>query len=164
MLKYFTGKSLDVLVERIKSLLRTVMEEKPNNHLVAVFLLDSLPENISELVRIQFGSQMNLSSILSASKNLLSSAVVNDHLASEFCHANVREKSERSGERKQIKEDDVKCFCCNQYGHIRRECHIICFKCGNRGHFQRDCFKQTASGNEVAGVEKSDPTASARRH
>ena len=119
-LRYFPGESLDTVVEKIKSLLQTVEEEKPNDHLVAVFLLDALPEKVSNWVKIQFRSEMNLSSIVSASKNLLSAAAAtDDRLESEFCHLNVRERQITSTARKSVKEDDIRCFCCKQFGHLR---------------------------------------------
>ena len=38
----------------------------------------------------------------------------------------------------------VKCYCCGQYGHMKRECkfaHKMCPKCGKVGHTESECWK-----------------------
>lgn len=165
-LKFFPGESIDVLVEEIKSSLRVLTEDKPNDHLVAAFLLDSLPQKVSELVKIQHGSEMNLYSVVVSAKNLMSST--NDHYRmNEYCNASFRGTKDQSAKKGFNKVDNrIRCFCCKQLGHTRKDCHVTCFNCGRAGHFQRDCFmdsSRTVSGNESAEVAKPDPVTSAKR-
>ena len=159
-LQLFPGDSVDLLVEKIKSLLRIITEESPNEHLVAVFLLDSLPEQVSEIVKTQHGSDMNLTRIVLAAKNLLST--VNDCQRGEFCHTSIREKNYTSS-RQKLSAKSSRCYCCNQLGHTRNDCHVKCFNCGKRGHLKSDCYSKLFPGNEVAGVERSEATTSARK-
>ena len=44
--RIFPGESVDITVEKMKSLLRTITGEKTNKHLVALFLLGVLPEKL----------------------------------------------------------------------------------------------------------------------
>ena len=59
---------------------------------------------------------------------------------------------------KNFKDRKPKCFNCNKYRHIAKECPvkkkeqetIICFKCDKEGHISRDCKgKQTMKKRKV---------------
>ncbi|KAJ8914430.1 hypothetical protein NQ315_017526 [Exocentrus adspersus] len=57
-----------------------------------------------------------------------------------------------------VKKTSVKCFKCNQEGHIANRCtnkvddkskNITCFKCNGKGHYARDCSKVSNNQNVV---------------
>lgn len=43
---------------------------------------------------------------------------------------------------------EPKCFSCNEYGHISKDCIYPCKKCGERGHVKRNCTKTIEKRNE----------------
>ena len=64
---------------------------------------------------------------------------------------------------KNFKDGKLKCFNCNQYEHMVKECRMkkkeretrMCYKCDKKGHIARDCKgKQIMKKRKVQ--EKSD--------
>jgi len=49
-----------------------------------------------------------------------------------------------------FKDEKSKCFNCNKYGHMAKECQLekkeretrMCFKCDKKGHVAKDCKRK----------------------
>lgn len=56
---------------------------------------------------------------------------------------------------------EVKCFNCNEYGHLARSCRnekkeVTCYRCGNTGHIAKRCEKPKQMDNAVMGIKANE--------
>ena len=47
---------------------------------------------------------------------------------------------------------EPKCFSCNEFGHISKDCIYPCKKCGERGHVKKNCPKNSEPRRENLNV------------
>jgi hypothetical protein len=150
------GDSVDVAVEEVKSLLRTISGDDPPGELVSMFILDALPGTIADQVRLTCGEHMRLTEVSSAAKSLLT---VVPGMSQASAAARRPLDSVRNEDRQ------LRCFGCRRLGHRRKDCNTVCFRCGKTGHLRRFCEDAaTGTGNERAGAAFSDREASAEQH
>ena len=155
LLRFLPGDSVDVLADQINRLLTVVVGSQAfPEQLAAAFLLDALPLKVAEQVRMQHGEKMVLSEIVSCAKALTSSTTLSSDCAAGATHIKPKLREDRNVPK------ELRCYCCNQSGHVRKNCHIVCFRCQARGHFQRNC-PASFSGNERAEAAVPDPAVPA---
>lgn len=161
--RIYPGEAVDVVADELRDLLRIVIEDEPPDRLVAVTLIDTLPQRIAEQVTLLYGEKMELRDVLSCAKSLQVSAQGHDSMTTAAAGTLPGQPSiESRGPLPQ----SPRCLCCRRLGHQRNECHIICFRCGQRGHFQRTCkskkeHQYQPQGNEQAGAVFPDRIAPA---
>ena len=151
-LKLFPGEPVDVLADQVTTLLSVAAGgNSVPGELAAAFVLDALPPTIAEQVRLQYGEEMNLQSVISGAKTLL--AGLDDHntagaaATARSVAIDAERRSVTSDERRTTAK--LRCYGCNRMGHVRRTCPTVCYGCGERGHLQRSC-PSAVSGNDKA--------------
>lgn len=151
-IKWAPGDSVDVLAERISTDLRILCGVEPPGELVSALLLEALPVNIADHVRMQYGEDMALTSVVSGAKGLISGLRDNVGGAARAIDRNGTAPTRAP----------VRCFGCQELGHIRRNCPLekTCFSCRRKGHFQREC-PDGRSGNGRAEASAPDHAAPA---
>ena len=151
-IKFLPGEPVDVLVDKIKRLLGIMTGGKDiPSELVALTLLDILPDEIQKQVRLRHGEDMKLDEVTSSAKAMLTQ------------HSNLLRASAGSTGGPRNPTTSRRCYGCGRTGHLRHECRITCFNCGQKGHFKRDC-QALQQGNGYAGVEVQDPPAPAHQY
>ena len=69
--KVFIGDCIDVIAEKIRKLVVTSCEDKnPLNRVSGLILLEALPVNVQEKVRMHIGDDVSYENVLSASKKI----------------------------------------------------------------------------------------------
>jgi len=151
-LRYHPGDSIDVMVQQMRSLLTTITGVDPAGEIVSLFVIDALPANIADQVRLNHGETLTLTSVTSCIKGLTSTST------DSVVAVGARGRSENTSE-------TIHCFRCGRRGHIARDCHTDCFRCGQRGHIQRNCNSSSVrrrppasaiQGNEWARAASPD--------
>ena len=177
--KYRQGESLSVFFHELKKLLSAAMpnlEASARNQLLLHQLLAGLPNSISKQLRAT-GDTTDLEKVLERARLLImiedqpeQAAVVSqpssDVLLLKEQIADLTEQVAlltTGGERQR---PIVRCFYCNQPGHIQRHCQAYqsqlrqqprrCYTCGKVGHLQRDCRQRQ-------GNFKGTPAQATRR-
>lgn len=150
-LKVLPGESIDVITEQIKALLKCVTSGSTvDESLVALHLLDALPETVAEKIAMQHGEDLKLKEVISAAKALRSSE------SSTYVAAAQAERNRgRRGAGGRPPNND-RCSGCQRSGHETKDCRVLCYRCRTRGHIQRFC--PSGNGLEEAGSAGS-PTS-----
>lgn len=148
-LRYFPGESIDVLVDDAESLLQIIVGGPPPGELVSLFVLDALPREIADQVRLHHGKDLTLADVASCAKSL--TAVPARGVVAAVNTPNI------SGDQLSSKQRTVRCFKCGLLGHVARNCRTVCHGCGQHGHIQRDCAraKPNSIEDESAGHKES---------
>lgn len=145
--KIAIGENVDVAGEEIsKNLNVAVKGDDPLEYVKGLILLDALPKNIREQVMMNIGDDSKYSHVLQATKKVWphSKEVENFGL--------IGRTDANPGQQKV-----VKCFCCNRFGHSRKECRIHCFRCGKQGHRVSQCTAVPLNGMSGAAQEPAVP-------
>lgn len=146
-LRYMPGDSIDVLAEKIETLMTTVVSGKtPHREMIAVLLLDKLPGNLAEQIRLHHGETLDLEKVCSCAKSLVSSTSqsLSFDAAAGFMAPNEGPRVNDLHSKEKV--PGLRCFCCRQIGHLRRDCPVRCKICNKRGHHESQCYSQ--QGNE----------------
>ena len=178
-LSWVQGDSVDVLCERIETLLKVVTDGKAvADELISSFFLDSLPIRIREHIHLLHGEKLVKNDVVSAAKSMLSQTQVNFHnvyvgfgdISCGKNEGNIINKritndssniTNSNNENNKInfdsvnKKPNVRCFCCKKIGHTRSNCHIRCFSCGRNGHFSSTCLQGSGNGPAEATSSKN---------
>lgn len=136
-MRYNTGDAIDVVADRIQSLLKTIAGVEPAEEIVSLFVIDALPSHIADQVRLHHGEKLPLGPILSCIKGLVSATT--DSVVAVGAQG-----------RKENSSATVRCFRCGRRGHVASNCQTECFRCGQRGHIQRNC--------DASSVGRREPT------
>ena len=140
-LKYFNGDSVDVLADQCERLLQIVSgEEKVPESLVCACLLDSLPPQVADSVRLQHGEKMERSGVVSAAKSLLISSD-NDY------GAVLVNRSQQFNTDKRYFSGS--CFGCGNKGHRKGDCRSVCTNFSSRGHSVEFCRTKKSENCQV---------------
>ena len=151
-IKVLPGESVDVVAEQIKGLLQcATAETKVAESLVALHLMDALPEQVAEKVAMQHGEELKLTKVINATKALVSSR---DSATCAAAYAERRRGRGVAGGRPPA--ESSRCSGCRRSGHEAKDCRVICYRCRARGHIQRFC--PSGNGLEEAGSAGS-PTS-----
>ena len=154
-MKLIPGDSVDVVTEEIKSLLKCATDQSviPET-LVALQLIDALPSAVAEKVTLQYGEELQLEKIVSASKSLMAA------MDSAVCAAAAQEDRRRGPSTATGRSSQIRCYGCQRFGHEKKDCRVVCYRCRARGHVQRLC----PSGNGSEGVESAGSSTSLVQH
>jgi len=144
------GEAVDVIADRILSLLKVISGEKPvPEEIISFFLADALPEKVRDRVLLNEGEEMKKSKVISLSKSMLSCEKEEVSVNSFNYLMNSTKSSLIQNNEKQIASntpsEDIFCSLCKRKGHIKKNCRVKCFSCGQNGHYKNQC-----SGNERA--------------
>ena len=153
-LRYFPGESVDMLVDDAKSLLEVIVGGSPPEELVSLFVLDAMPREISDQVRLHHGEQLNLEKVSSCAKSL---TVV----PGKGIVAGVN-SSRTGGSQSPMRQRTIRCYKCGLLGHVARNCQTVCPQCGQHGHVRRDCERVKPISSEYPG-RKASGNAAVRR-
>lgn len=156
------GESLSVFFHDLKKLLSAAMpnlEASARNQLLLHQLLAGLPSSISKQLRAT-GDTTNLDGVLERARLLI---MIEDHpeqaavvsqpstevLLMKEQLAELTEQVALLTTSRERQQPAVRCFYCNQPGHIQRQCQAFrshirqrscrCYNCGKVGHLERDC-------------------------
>lgn len=151
------GENVDVLADQVKNFLSVIVNGKPPEELVSLFLVDALPSRVAEKVRIEHGETMETDKIVSCAKALLLSYEDSRLSAVGVSRQNVVKRSANNWNGSQ-----PRCTGCQRSGHTVESCRVVCHGCGGRGHIRRLCKKQVSSGNGSAGMAAAEPVMPAR--
>ncbi len=149
-LKFIHGDSIDVLAEHCAKLLNVVSGgEKVPEQLVSVTLLDALPDQVTQHIRMQHGESMRRAKIVEAAKSMLASAANEPFLlfADSKQHNSVTSFSGN-------------CFGCGQKGHRKDKCRTKCQFCSRIGHTEKYCYRKKSENEQVEGVSSQNQTLS----
>jgi len=166
-LKLIPGEPVDVLGDKINTLLRIVSDDcEIPSQIAAMFVVDALPCRIAEQIRILHGEKMDLKGVVNAAKTMMAEAQRSDGVygAAGFTKGfrgdsrrqatyagsggstrqvddrrSFEERTRESPDRKSI----IKCYCCGRVGHMRQDCRVRCYSCGKCGHKRDECERKT---------------------
>lgn len=158
-LKWLQGEPIDVLVDQIRTLLRTVPEGSATpDQLIASFLLDALPARNAEQLRIQFGEKMLLKNIVSGAKVLLDNLEDYGEVAAAVTKGYAERRSAPLEDDRGGMTGRPRCFGSHKFMHVKRTCTTTCYGCAERGHLRSNC-SSVAPGNERARTALPDRAA-----
>lgn len=160
-LRLFPGDSVDVIADEARTLFTIISETIPPDQLVSLAVIDSLPPEIAEQVRMQHGESMDLAKVVSCAKALLVSkdlAISAATTRQNWTRRQPRtlEPSANESSRRPGTATTVRCVGCQRVGHVQQFCYVICYRCGGRGHVQRNCTVTPIPGNGRAGMAIAD--------
>ena len=144
----FPGESIDILVDRTKTLLRIIAGKEPPMEIVSLFILDALPRHVAEQVRLHHGEKLDLESVISCVKSLLASATGREAFVPTVTPTNF---GRRESYRTIRYPSNLRCFTCNERGHIQRNCPTLRDASYKRPSSENDNTKNHP-GNGSAGV------------
>lgn len=176
-LRLLPGDSIDVLASEAKTLLRIISKGKDvPDEIIALTIVDALPQRIADEVRMRHGENMELSPVIQSAKSLWANYSEGPHnrptetaLAApgKFIDSTRRNRGgEKNGELNTVSRRASRCQGCHRIGHVRSECQTRCYKCQELGHIQSECPQQQqhSSGNDNARVVVPARAALAEDH
>lgn len=162
-LHLFPGESVDVIADEARTLLTVITETTPSDQLVSLTVIDALPLDVAEQVRMQHGESMNSEKVISCAKALLVSKDMQSLTAATAQQNWTQRQSPPEPIHRTSRESrgpgpssKVRCFGCQRAGHLQQSCSVICYRCGARGHIQRNCKIAVVPGNGRAGMVVAD--------
>jgi hypothetical protein len=155
-LHLFPGEPVDVLADEAEKLLSVIGGVQ---ELVSLAILDALPSDVAEKVRMAHGETLETEKVVSCTKALL----INDSqtLTASAARGTSRRCAESQSRTLPVgRTSRVRCEGCLRFGHTQQFCNVTCFRCGQRGHLQRFCanLSRRNSGNGFQGMAAADPT------
>ena len=156
LMRLLPGEHIDVLADQVKAFLEIIVDGTPPDELVSLFVIDALPSNIAEKVRMEHGESMRSEKIVSCAKSLLSGSSEELKFSAVAVDRRTSKQSKNYG-RAGDGQQPTRCSGCQRWGHTQPACRVQCFGCGGRGHIRRLCPNgATSSGNGAAGMAVAD--------
>ena len=148
-LRYFRGESIDVLVDDAESLLQIIVGGPPPGELVSLFVLDALPREIADQVRLHHGKHLTLADMDSCAKSLIA-------VHEKGIVAGANASSSINGDQLSTRRRTIRCFKCDLLGHVARNCRTVCLGCGQHGHIQRNCDRVKPNSSDLEPTRRKE--------
>ena len=163
---WMDNEPVDVFLSELRKLARLAGVE--SDDLLRCAFVVGLPSDVSSNLRASVNIKSTSLCVLVEQARVLMSERIGEFscVAAQQINGSQRKKWQHneiasSSHRREVSRD-MKCFKCNENGHISRNCpknkDITCFSCGKKGHYARHCVQGNDNGESHA------PTTSPMHH